>query len=234
MNNIELTMRINAVIFRDHYEPHVKRAIRLLERAREVGVSVEWKDIGDDIGTRFCPRDGVTQINQNYGKRNDKIRIRWSAFEQKIDYFFDHFNRRFNEPFIDDSIHIRISTKPCTDLIVERIQRQIIRKDRQSNGAFFDRMVLIGADLFACDTLFNSVEASGWQTRGHRLFPWIDMTKWRRWDQQPDCAEFLAPDERLVFFSDGTPMISRPSSGYMTNYHAVPGWFHDLVKRPMH
>ncbi|RVC56030.1 hypothetical protein [Mesorhizobium sp.] len=231
MIDIERTMRINGLIFRDHYLPHINQARGLIDRAEAAGISANWKAIGDNINTYFDRSDRTIHIRQNYGTLNDKIRIRWKAFKRQIDYYFDHYNRRFEEPFIDDSIHIHAGGG---NLVAERIQRRVSRKDRTANGAFYDRMVAIGADFHACDTLFNSVAASSPATRAHKLFPWLDTNEWRRWDQEPSYAEFLAPDEMLIFVGDGTPMISRKGSGYLTNYHAVPGWLRDLVRPPVH
>lgn len=234
MAEIEQAMGVTAAIFLDHYKPHTDAISALINEAKAARVSIGWKEIGNDTRTRFDPSDGVVSVDRNYGKPNDKIRIRWNPFDQKIDYFFDRYNRRFNEPLIDDSIHIRMACRASTDLIIERIQRRVSRKDRISNGALFDRMALIGTDLFACDTLFNSVGESGPTTRGHRLFPSIDMTKWRRWDEPPTYAEYLAPDEKLICVGNGTPMISRPTSGYMTSHCSVPRWMRELIRMPVH
>lgn len=232
MDNIELIMRTNAAIFHDLYKSHMNQVIQLIDRAKAGRIPVEWRDIGEDIATRFDPTDGTIHIRQNYGEPNNKIRICWNGFKREINYYHDHYNRRFDEPFIDDCVHIRASSGD--NLIIERIQRQISRKDRTANGAFYDRMLLIGADLHCCDTLFNSVVASNPTTRGHRLFPWLDTNKWRRWDQPPDYRDYLAPDEKLVFVGIGTPMIERGSSGYMTRLSPVPRWMRDLVKPPVH
>lgn len=230
---IEQELRVNTVIFRDYFLPYQEKMFELIELAKAKRVCTKWKDIGKNIDAVF--QRGEVIIRENYGRAANKVRIFWNPADGVIDFYSDKFNRRMAwRDFISEAVRIHLDQGVY---YVERIQRTINRKDPQGTEAVYECMTLVDGAWHKSARLYQSIAASGYDTRGDRLFPFTDFEK--TWypveldESKPPrpIRTFLTPDEE--FFCNGFDWyIQRPNARGFYDLRRVPAWLAEHLPAP--